>query len=148
MSIIITIPDQKLSLYDTDNRCMATYAISSAKNGLGEEKGSEKTPRGVHTIYAKYGDAAPIYSIFRGRVATGDIWHPGMTGNDFILSRILWLTGPQTPPDRYIYIHGTHDEDNIGTPLSHGCIRMRNQDVIDLFERVNVGALVQIKEEL
>ncbi|MDP1574857.1 MAG: L,D-transpeptidase [Coxiellaceae bacterium] len=144
--IIVNIQKQILKLYDGNNACIAEYPISSALKGLGEIKGSEQTPRGEHTIYAKYGDGAPPFSIFRGRVATGEIWSETFSDADFILSRILWLTGPQTPLDRYIYIHGTHDEKMMGVPKSHGCIRMRNKDVIDLFKRVSVGESVFIKE--
>ena len=146
MPIIVTIPSQQLFLMDEKNNCIATYLISSGLKGLGEIKGSEQTPRGEHTIYAKYGDNAPPFSIFRGRVATGELWSDAFLEGDFILSRILWLTGPKTPLDRYIYIHGTHDEKNIGNPKSHGCIRMKNKDVIDLFDRVSVGESVFIKE--
>lgn len=146
MPILIDIAKQVLFLQDENQNNISSYPISSGKNGVGEEKGSEKTPRGLHVICEKIGDGAPLFSIFKGRVATGDSWHAGMPAGDFILSRILWLTGEKTPKDRYIYIHGTHDEGNIGAPLSHGCIRMRNEDVIDLFGRVGVGESVFIKE--
>ena len=146
--ITVSIPKQTLTLHDANNYCIAVYPISSALKGLGETLGSEQTPRGEHTIHAKYGDHAPVFSIFRGRVATGETWNATFPEKDFILSRILWLTGPQTSLDRYIYIHGTQDEKNIGTPNSHGCIRMRNKDVIDLFNRVSVGESVFIKEAI
>lgn len=148
MPIMIDIASQHLFLYDEHDRCVRQYPISSGKKGVGEEKGSEKTPRGQHVIHQKFGEGAPIFSIFRARVATGEIWHVDMPAGDFVLSRILWLSGVQTPLDRYIYIHGTHDEKNIGTPLSHGCIRMRNEDMIDLFDRVIIGESVIIKEVL
>lgn len=145
MPIKIDITNQLLFLYDNDNRVLATYPVSSAKNGLGEEPGSEKTPRGEHWIHQKIGANAPLFSIFKGRVLTGECWIPAMDAGDFILSRILWLSGPQTPLTRYIYIHGTHDEINIGKPMSHGCIRMRNEDVINLFERVALNERVFIQ---
>src|SRR3990167_4520244 len=143
-SVLINIQTQTLHLNDK------TYAISSAKNGLGEVTGSFKTPRGAHRIHAKIGGDQPIYTVFRGRVPTGEIWTEALSekkpDQDFILSRILWLQGPDTPLNRYIYIHGTNDEKNIGVPVSLGCIRMRNQDVLDLYEKVAVGDEVIIKE--
>lgn len=149
MPIVITIPNQRLFLYDEDQTLIVDYPISSALKGLGEIKGSEQTPRGAHTIHAKIGTDAPIFTVFSARVPTGEVWTPELSRQfperDFILSRILWLAGPNTPLDRYIYIHGTSDEAEIGTPKSHGCIRMRNCDVIDLFERVKVGEGVLIK---
>ena len=145
MTIIINISEQLLYLNESQK-----YTISSAKNGLGELKGSEKTPRGPHIIHEKIGDKLPIFTVFSARKPTGEIWSQKLSAafpnRDWILSRILWLNGSQTSLDRYIYIHGTHDEKNIGVPHSHGCIRMRNQDVIDLFERVEVGQNVLIKE--
>lgn len=144
MSILINLSEQKLYIDDLG------YPISSAKNGVGEIKGSEKTPRGEHIIHKKIGQDMPIFTVFRGRKPTGEIWSESLSAQfpdrDWILSRILWLTGAQTSLDRYIYIHGTNDEANIGTPNSHGCIRMRNQDVIDLFDRVEVGESIIIKE--
>lgn len=125
------------------------YPISSAKKGVGQQRGSEQTPCGEHIIYEKIGDAMPIFTVFRGRKPTGECWNDALSKqfpeHDWILSRILWLTGPQTPLNRYIYIHGTSDEQNIGTPQSHGCIRMCNQDIINLFEKVMIGEPVFIE---
>lgn len=148
MKIIVCSATQTLFLYDNADQCLKSYPISSAKNGLGEEKGSEKTPRGYHIIYQKIGENAPLFTIFRGRVSTGEIWNSSFPHHDYVLSRILWLKGEKTPLDRYIYIHGTQDEKNMGVPLSHGCIRMRNKDVVDLFDRVSVGDSVFIKEDV
>ena len=146
MTIQINIATQTLHLDPH------VFHISSAKNGVGETPGSFKTPRGSHVIHAKIGGDQPLYTVFRGRIPTGDVWTPALSAKqpdrDFILSRILWLTGPHTPLDRYIYIHGTSDEANIGTPVSHGCIRMCNKDVLKLYNLVSVGDVVIIKESL
>lgn|SRR3990167_3675016 len=144
--ILITLSTQQLHLTDASHNMLATYPISSATKGAGEKKGSEQTPRGLHTIYQKIGAGMPIFTAFHGRVPTGEIWNGGAFDRDYVLSRILWLQGEMTTLDRYIYIHGTHDEKNIGIPRSHGCIRMRNLDVIELFDRVSEGDAVLIRE--
>ena len=148
MPILIDIAQQQLFLTDLHNQIIAQYPISSAKKGLGEQKGSEQTPRGLHYIHEKIGVDCPIFTVFKGRKPTGEIWDAELSAQfperDWILSRIMWLVGEQTPLDRYIYIHGTADEGQIGVPLSHGCIRMRNHDVIALFEQVGVGEVVEI----
>jgi len=131
------------------------YPISTASKGIGNRKESFQTPLGKHRICQKIGEGEPIMTAFRARQAVG-IYQKDIddSGKDWILSRILWLTGTQTginkrgrvdSHDRYIYIHGTHDEKHIGTPASHGCIRMRNDDVIHLFERCDIGESVVIK---
>lgn len=154
--IFVDIATQKLILQNSD-AIIAIYPISSAKKGLGEKKNSYQTPRGRHIICEKIGDKMPIFMVFRARKSTGEIFSEELVkqfpDRDWILSRILWLSGVEPKfnqggdvdtKERFIYIHGTHDEKNIGVPNSHGCIRMRNQDVITLFERVQVGELVQI----
>ena len=146
--IIINILKQTLYLHNTNNNIIAEYPISSAAKGVGEIKGSNQTPRGLHTIYQKIGENSPIFSVFKGRNPTGEIWNQVDTTTDLILSRILWLQSDMTALDRYIYIHGTNDEKNIGKPRSHGCIRMRNLDVIELFDRVSEGDTVLIKENI
>ncbi|MEW6591618.1 MAG: L,D-transpeptidase [Pseudomonadota bacterium] len=133
------------------------YPVSTATNGPGEQSGSYCTPRGRHRIAEKIGAGAPMYAAFKARELTGEIWTPALDaenpGRDWILTRILWLEGmergrnqggPVDTHDRYIYIHGTHEEHKLGTPASHGCIRMRNADVIDLFNLVEVGTEVRI----
>ncbi|OGT50377.1 MAG: hypothetical protein A3E82_05030 [Gammaproteobacteria bacterium RIFCSPHIGHO2_12_FULL_38_11] len=149
MPITINITQQKLYLKNSNDEIISEYIISSAKNGIGEKKGSGQTPLGLHTIYQKIGEAMPIFTVFKGRTPTGEIWNADLSqqypDRDFILTRILWLTGPQTPLDRYIYIHGTSDEAYLGTPQSHGCIRMRNTDLIDFFEKVLEGESVFIQ---
>lgn len=153
----IVIPEQRLYLLEAD-RAVKDYPVSTAKNGPGERRGSECTPRGEHAIRAKIGAGAPCDAVFVGRRWTGEIYgedlaarHPG---RDWILTRILWLGG-LTPGFnrygevdtawRYIYIHGAPDAGVTGVPASHGCIRMRSPDMLDLFERVAAGARVSIE---
>jgi len=131
------------------------YSVSTASEGAGNQEGSLQTPLGKHRICQKIGAGEPIMTAFRARQPIG-VYQEGIDNpnQDWILSRILWLTGTQTginkrgavdSHDRYIYIHGTHEEESIGMPASHGCIRMRNDDVIRLFERCDVGESVVIK---
>lgn len=157
--IIIDTKTQQLFLKNTADKMIAQYPISSAKNGLGEKQGSEKTPRGKHIVVEKIGEDKPIFTVFRARVPTGELYSAELEkqfpDRDWILSRILWLSGTEAgfncggdvdTKSRYIYIHGTNDEKNIGIPNSHGCIRMRNQDVIALFDQVSVEEVVLINE--
>ncbi|TCS71150.1 L,D-transpeptidase-like protein [Sulfuritortus calidifontis] len=135
------------------------YPVSTAAKGAGEASGSYCTPRGRHVVRAKIGGDQPINSVFVGRRPTGEIYTPelGQTApeRDWILSRILWLSGKEPgfnrlgPCDtmrRYIYIHGTPDEAFEQAPRSHGCIRMRNADLLELFDRVPVYTPVEIVE--
>lgn len=135
-----------------------TFSISSAKNGPGQQHGSGCTPLGHHIIRAKIGDCMPINSVFRGRRFTGEIYDAQLAKQyperDWILTRILWLSGKETGVNRlkdvdsmrrYIYIHGTPDSEPMGVPLSHGCIRMRNTDVIELFDLTPIGTDVFIQ---
>lgn len=143
--------------YPDGDRLIRQYSVSTALNGAGEETGSYRTPRGRHRIAEKIGQGEPLFAAFKARVPTGEIWSPALDaaypGRDWILTRILWLEGLEPGKnmggavdthDRYIYIHGTHEEHRIGTPASHGCIRMRNADVAELFERVKAGTAVRI----
>lgn len=136
------------------------YVISSGKNGIGEQENSGKTPRGWHKIAEKFGENMPINSVFIARQATGEIYSDELAEQypqrDWILSRILWLQGLEQDFNcgdgcdtyqRYIYIHGTPDNEAMGEPLSHGCIRMRNADVIELFDLVDVNATVYLSEQ-
>lgn len=154
--IRIRIDDQRLELLE-DDAIVRSWPVSTAANGAGERDGSEKTPRGRHEIREKIGAEAPDRAVFVGREQTGEVCTPehfaAEPERDWILTRILWLGGCEPGRnsggdvdtyDRYVYIHGTPDEERIGTPLSHGCIRMRNADVIELFERVEVGVRVEI----
>ncbi|MFN3233951.1 MAG: L,D-transpeptidase family protein [Gammaproteobacteria bacterium] len=149
--IYISIKDQKLKLYE-NKRCIVAYPISSAKNGVGEREHSECTPRGWHRIAEKIGGTVPENTVFVGRVPTGEIYQPSLREQfperDWILTRILWLDGlesnNQNTKQRYIYIHGTPNDVSMGKPGSHGCIRMQNAAMIDLFDRVNEGVRVLI----
>ena len=154
----ISISEQCLRLIKND-QIQAEYAVSTAKNGAGERKGSECTPRGWHQIRARIGDGTALNTVFVGRRPTGELFSPALAAQfpqrDWILSRILWLTGLEPGKNRYkevdsgwryIYIHGTADEQLIGQPCSHGCIRMRNRDVVDLFDRVKPGFKVWIHD--
>jgi hypothetical protein len=137
---------------------ICAWLVSTATNGPGEQRGSECTPRGWHRIRARIGDGTPLNTVFRGRRPTGEIYgdelearHPG---RDWILTRILWLGGLESGFNRYgdvdttwryVYIHGSPDQGVTGTPASHGCIRMKSPDMIDLFDRVAVGMRVLIE---
>lgn len=142
----ISVPEQRLDLVAGDE-VLASYPVSTSCFGLGSEEGSRKTPLGRFRIGEKIGAGAPAGTIFRGRVplAPND---PTPPGDDLILSRILRLEGLEAhnanTRDRFIYIHGTNHEDEVGQPASHGCIRMRNADLIALFERVAPGTEVVI----
>ena len=126
----------------------ATWPVSTSRFGLGFEEGSFRTPTGRFRIAEKIGEGAPAGMIFRSRIATGKVAEQG-GDEDLVLTRILWIEGldPQNANtrQRYIYIHGTNQENLIGTPASHGCIRLRNYDIIDLFDRVREGNHVEIK---
>src|SRR5574340_539459 len=157
MRIVISIPTQELDLYDDDNHVIRQYRISSAKNGVGQENGSFCTPLGKHIIRAKIGAGQPVNTVFVRRRPTGEIYSPELgaryQGRDWILTRILWLSGCEPGFNRlgsvdtmrrYIYIHGTPDEVALGRPGSRGCVRMRNADLVELFEQVGVGTPVEI----
>lgn len=160
--IDVSLAAQQLYLYqpsDEGDILLCQFAVSTARNGAGELEASFCTPRGAHRIAQKIGADAPLFSVFKARVETGEIWTPELDaeepGRDWILSRILWLEGLEAGKnqggdvdshDRYIYIHGTNEEDKIGSPVSHGCIRMRNTDVAALFECVQIGTRVDIRE--
>ncbi|AYH44761.1 hypothetical protein CDA09_15450 [Azoarcus sp. DN11] len=159
MRILIDLATQRLSLFGADGTCIRRYRVSTALNGPGEVRDSGCTPRGRHRIRAKIGASAAKAAVFRGRRPTGETWTPALAaqhpGRDWILSRILWLSGCEPGRNRlgkvdsmrrYIYIHGTPDDQPMGVPLSHGCIRMRNDDVIELFDLVPPGTQVDIEE--
>jgi L,D-transpeptidase YbiS len=127
------------------------FPCSTASRGIGSENGSLCTPTGRFHIAEKIGDQAPIGSIFKSRLLTGERWDSSkLTPEDLILTRILWLAGDEphnrNTLDRFIYFHGTNHEDKLGTPASHGCIRLRNTDMITLFDSVLVGTPVFIRE--
>lgn len=159
MRIHISIPAQTLELFDGSNAMIRRYGVSTAKNGAGERRGSFCTPRGKHIIRAKIGAGAPMNTVFVRRRPTGEIWTPELAaqfpGRDWILTRILWLSGCEVGKNRlgevdtmrrYIYIHGSPDTVPMGVPGSIGCIRMRNADIIELFDLVPPCTTVEIEE--
>ncbi|RUM93941.1 MAG: L,D-transpeptidase [Thiothrix sp.] len=146
-------------LYYRDGVLQGEFPVSTAKNGSGNQASSHQTPLGLHYVRDKIGAEAVSGTIFKGRVDTGKLasieLRPRHTKEDLITTRILWLSGLEPGVNsgagvdsyqRYIYIHGTHEEGLIGKPASHGCVRMRNQDVIDLFNQLPEKALVLIRE--
>lgn len=157
-TIEVDIPTQTLILKDAQGKALMHTRISTARNGAGEEAGSEKTPRGVHYIRAKIGAGLPPNAVLVSRRPTGEIYSPPLRAafpnRDWILTRILWLCGLEPGKNRlgkvdtmrrYVYIHGCPDEDPMGVPGSRGCVKMRNSEIIELFERVAAGTRVIIK---
>lgn len=156
--IVVSIAEQRLQVRD-DDEVLMDVAVATAKNGPGEQSGSERTPRGWHYVRAKIGAGAAANAVFVGRRFTGEyfdealrVQHPK---RDWILTRILWLCGLERGKNRlgavdtmrrYIYIHGCPDRDAMGVPSSHGCVKMRNADVIHLFDLVPAGTRVFIDE--
>jgi lipoprotein-anchoring transpeptidase ErfK/SrfK len=158
MYIDVDVKAQQLSLFNDDS-IIKQYSISTAKNGVGEKNASEKTPRGKHIIRAKIGSGEPVNTVFIGRRPSGERYSLDLKikqpDRDWILSRILWLSGVEIGKNRlgnvdtmrrYIYIHGCPDDDVVGIPGSHGCIKMRNNDIVELFDMVSHGTAVLIHE--
>ena len=158
LSLAVDLARQRL-LVRVGPRVLAEYSVSTARNGPGERMHSECTPRGRHAIAEKIGAGAPAGAVFVGRVPTGEIYTPALAAaqpeRDWILTRILWLEGLEPGVNRggevdskarYIYIHGTPDETDLSRPGSRGCVRMRNADLIALFERVEIGTPVSIHD--
>ncbi len=157
MHIEIFIPAQTLTLFDDNGGLVTRYAVSTAANGVGNIKNSGCTPLGAHIVRAKIGAGAAENTVFVGRRPTGEVFTPALKqafpDRDWILTRILWLSGSEPGKNRlgnvdtmqrYIYIHGTPDATELGVPGSHGCVRMRNVDLIELFDQVPVGTSVNI----
>jgi lipoprotein-anchoring transpeptidase ErfK/SrfK len=160
MKVDISVARQMLTLFDDDGRVLREYRISTGKAGVGELSGSFQTPRGRHLIRAKIGAGAEENTIFVGRRPTGELWSPAFEqqhpGRDWVLTRILWLSGCERGRNRlgcvdtmrrYIYIHGAPEHADMGTPASHGCIRMRNADIVELFDLVPAYTPVDIRED-
>lgn len=159
--IEISIQEQRLCLRN-DKQMTAIYSISSALKGVGQEINSFQTPLGFHRIHQKIGKNQPLFTIFKSQKNTQKIWRPEIADpkQDYVLTRILILDGLETgfnkgkdslgltvdSKDRLIYIHGTPDENLIGAPVSHGCIRMKNKDIVELFDLVTEGTTVWIHE--
>jgi len=157
--IRVYIADQTLDLIEPDNVLIRRYRVSTSGNGVGEHNGSFRTPRGRHLIRAKIGAGQPLNTVFIERRPTGEIYTPELaaaTGRrDWILTRILWLSGCEPGFNRLgavdtmrrcIYIHGSPDSVRMGEPGSAGCIRMGNAELIDLFDRVEAGTPIEILE--
>ena len=160
MNVLVSVARQTLTVFDDAGAEIRRYLISTAKAGVGEQSGSYQTPRGQHLIRAKIGSGAPENAVFVRRRPTGEIWTPALDeefpGRDWILTRILWLSGCQPGANRlgcvdtmrrYIYIHGSPERAEMGQPGSHGCIRMRNCDIVELFDLVPVYTPVEITED-
>jgi len=150
--IEILISSQQLHLYK-ENQIVKSYPVSTAANGIGNQCGSDCTAAGWHLIVQTFGKNQPAGMIFKSRKATGgiaEIFHDQIKRSaDYVTSRIIRLKGIEQQINgnsfrRYIYIHGTPEEGLIGTPVSHGCIRMKNSDVIELFDLVSCGMLVNV----
>ncbi len=159
MKLRINLADQELELLDDEDTVLRRYPVSTAVNGPGEEAGSYRTPRGRHIVRARIGAEQPLNTVFAGRRPTGEIYSPELGASqpdrDWILTRILWLSGAEPGFNRlgrcdsmrrYIYIHGTPDELFEQAPRSHGCIRMRNDDLVELFDAVPAFTPVEIVE--
>jgi len=158
LTIRISIKQQRLSLCDGE-QLIKKYNICTAKNGVGEQFGSECTPRGEHVVRAKIGENAPLGSVFIGRRLTCEVYNQDLNDafpdRDWILTRILWLSGTERGKNRsgnvdtmrrYIYIHGAPDALVCSEPSSHGCVRMLNEDVAELFDAVKTGIRVVISD--
>lgn len=158
-SIRISLRRQSLELFDDAGGLVRQYAVSTAKNGAGEQCDSDCTPRGKHIIRAKIGAGLPLNAVLVGRRPTGETYTSELgeryPGRDWILTRILWLSGCEPGFNRlrhvdtmrrFVYIHGTSDEQRIGQAVSHGCVRMRNRDIVELFDLVAPGTPVEILE--
>lgn len=158
MRIVVSLADQALTLIDAAGVPARVYPVSTARNGAGERNGSYCTPRGRHVIRARIGAGLPDGAVLVSRRPTGEVYTPALgAGNprrDWILTRILWLSGCEPGVNRlgevdtmrrYIYIHGTPDDTAMGAPGSHGCIRMRNRDIRELFDLVPAGTPVEIQ---
>jgi hypothetical protein len=145
--VIVSAHDQRLALIDSGH-LVATYPISTSKFGLGDSRGSFRTPLGKLTVAEKIGNGAPLGAVFKDRHRTGEIVGANAPGRDPIVTRIIWLRGVELQNSnafgRDIYIHGTPEERNIGRPASYGCIRMRSVDIVQLFNSIGYGAEVSI----
>ncbi len=163
--IIVKLDQQRLLCFDHNGKALCDYPVSTSSLGAGNQNGSFKTPLGEHSIAQKIGAGCAINEVFVGRKALGELNVLRAANEalpeDLITSRILWLQGEEPGLNkginnkgegvdsylRYIYIHGTAHENKIGQPASHGCVRMRNKDVIELFDLVNEGCKVILQEK-
>jgi lipoprotein-anchoring transpeptidase ErfK/SrfK len=159
MKIEIDVSRQVLVLLDEKSNPVKTYSVSTAKRGVGEKNGSLCTPRGSHIVRAKIGAGQPANAVFVRRRPTGEVWTPELhaqyPGRDWILTRILWLSGCEPGKNRlhdvdtmrrYIYLHGSPDTAEMGKPGSIGCVRMHNRDILELFDLVPPYTPVEVRE--
>jgi len=148
LCVVVSVPEQRLYVFNPDGDEVTHYPVSTSKYGVGDSCGSYNTPLGKLEVAAKYGDGAVTGTVFKSCVRTGEICPVNARGRDPIVTRIMWLRGTETQNSsafgRRIYIHGTPDEAHIGRPASFGCIRMRSKDIIALFATMEVGATVEI----
>lgn len=157
--IHISLASQRL-IGLSNGRLVCDYSVSTALNGAGERDNSGCTPRGQHRVRARIGEGQPVGAVYIGRRPTGEVWSPVLAGQhpqrDWILTRILWLCGEepgfnrggdQDSQRRYIYLHGTPDDQPMGVALSHGCVRLRNTDMLALFQLTPPGCRVDIHEQ-
>jgi len=157
MRLEISVAAQEMRLFDSAGRLLRRWPVSTAANGVGERSGSYCTPRGRHLVRARIGAGQPENTVFVRRRPTGETYSPELAaahpGRDWILTRILWLSGCEPGCNRlgdvdtmrrYIYIHGSPDETPMGVPGSHGCVRMHNRDIVELFDLVTAGTPVDI----
>lgn len=155
--IVVDVPSQTLALLQA-GRALARYPVSTGRAGVGERNGSGCTPRGLHRVRLRIGEGCPVGTVFRARRPTGEVYDADLAaaypGRDWILTRILWLAGCEPGRNRggcvdtlrrFIYIHGCPDCEPLGEPRSHGCIRMRNADLIALFDAAPAGIGVEIR---
>ncbi|HKQ23806.1 MAG TPA: L,D-transpeptidase [Burkholderiales bacterium] len=155
-SIVVHVPAQTLEVFE-DGSLMRRYLVSTSERGTGEKKGSFCTPRGRHLVRARIGAGAPVNTVFVKRRPTGEVYSPELAmrfpDRDWILTRILWLSGCELGFNRlgevdtmrrYVYIHGSPDSAEMGRPGSIGCIRMHNRDIVELFEFIEAGTRVDI----
>ncbi|MDE2441609.1 MAG: L,D-transpeptidase [Betaproteobacteria bacterium] len=160
MKLRVSVARQSLQVIDEYGSRLSEYLVSTALAGVGEVSGSFQTPRGLHIVRAKIGAGQPENTVFVRRRPTGEIWTPELgeqfPGRDWILTRILWLSGCEPGWNRlgcvdtmrrYIYIHGSPDSAEMGVPGSHGCIRMRNADILELFDLIPCYSPVEITED-
>lgn len=158
--LLVSVAEQRLYLLNPGGEVLQSWPVSTAKAGVGEQEASGCTPRGWHRVRACIGAGQKARAVFKGRRPTGEIWSPELNAayptRDWILGRILWLCGEEKGRNRggqvdsqrrYIYFHGTPDDQPLGVPLSHGCIRLQADQMLELFDQVAAGCLVLITEE-
>lgn len=158
LQLVISVQNQQLDVVDEQQNIIFQTQVATAKNGVGQLQGSECTPLGSHRIRAKIGTACEVNTVFVGRRPTGEIYSAELDAQypnrDWILTRILWLCGNELGLNRggevdtmrrYVYIHGAPDSHPMGVPSSHGCIKMRNTDILSLYDLVDIGTAVTIQ---